>query len=169
MHARGSGTGWERGFWFVFNRSTNPMCLIDEERRIVDVNDSTLALIKRSRAQVIGSPAVDFIVTGHTHLERAIDMGHGRYYFNSGTWIRLLQFTPQMLENEATFQKVYQVLKDGRMAAIDAARFGGADFVMDQTSAVAIVERNGTVTGSLVHVEGDGKGKPTVKQEFTRR
>jgi PAS domain S-box-containing protein len=61
VHAPSSGTGWERGFWFVFNRSTNPMCLIDEERRIVDVNDSTLAIIKRSRAQVIGSPAVDFI------------------------------------------------------------------------------------------------------------
>lgn len=43
MHAHGSGTGWERGFWFVFNRSTNPMCLIDEERRIVEVNDSIVA------------------------------------------------------------------------------------------------------------------------------
>jgi PAS domain S-box-containing protein len=61
MHARGSGIGWERGFWFVFNRSTNPMCLIDEERRIFDVNDSTVAMIRRSRAQVIGSPAVDYI------------------------------------------------------------------------------------------------------------
>src|SRR5262245_29416021 len=63
MNAPGSGTGWERGFWFVFNRSTNPMCLIDEERRIVDVNDSTLAMIRRRRAQVIGRPAVDFIAS----------------------------------------------------------------------------------------------------------
>jgi PAS domain S-box-containing protein len=61
MNAHGSGTGWERGFWFVFNRSTNPMCLIDEERRIVDANYSILTMIRRSRAQVIGSQAVDFI------------------------------------------------------------------------------------------------------------
>ena len=61
MHAHGSGTGWERGFWFVFNCSTNPMCLIDEERRIVEVNDSILAMLERSRAELIGSPAVDFI------------------------------------------------------------------------------------------------------------
>jgi PAS domain S-box-containing protein len=61
VNAHGSGTGWERGFWFVFNRSTNPMCLIDEERQIVDVNDSTLAMIRRRRAQVIGNSAVDFI------------------------------------------------------------------------------------------------------------
>ena len=63
MNAPSSGTGWERGFWFVFNRSTNPMCLIDEERRIVDVNDSTLSMIQRRRAQVIGRPAVDFIAS----------------------------------------------------------------------------------------------------------
>jgi PAS domain S-box-containing protein len=56
-----SGEGWERGFRFVFNRSTNPMCLIDEERRIVDVNESALAMLRRSRGQVIGSLAVDFI------------------------------------------------------------------------------------------------------------
>jgi PAS domain S-box-containing protein len=61
VNARRPGTGWERGFWFVFNRSTNPMCLIDEERRIVDVNDPTLAMIRRRRDQVIGNPAVDFI------------------------------------------------------------------------------------------------------------
>lgn len=61
MPTHSSSTGWERGFRFVFNRSTNPMCLIDEERRIVEVNDSILAMIQRSRAQLIGSPAVDFI------------------------------------------------------------------------------------------------------------
>jgi PAS domain S-box-containing protein len=61
MNAPSSGTGWERGFWFVFSRSTNPMCLIDEERRIVDVNDSTLAMIQSRRSQMVGNPAVDFI------------------------------------------------------------------------------------------------------------
>jgi PAS domain S-box-containing protein len=61
MNADVSGTSWERGFWFIFNSSTNPMCLIDEERRIVEVNDSTLAMIRHSRAEVIGSEAVDFV------------------------------------------------------------------------------------------------------------
>jgi PAS domain S-box-containing protein len=61
VKADSSGTSWERGFWFIFNSSTNPMCLIDEERRIVEVNDSALAMIQHSRAQVIGSEAVDFV------------------------------------------------------------------------------------------------------------
>jgi UDP-2,3-diacylglucosamine pyrophosphatase LpxH len=130
----------------------------------IDDRDQTFRDVTRS----IG-PAVDFIVTGHTHLERAIDMGHGRYYFNSGTWIRLLQFTPQMLADEASFEPVHAVLRDGRMAAIDEAVFGKQPFVMDQTSAVSIVEKNGAVTGSLLHVEGDGKGEPHVVREFTRR
>ena len=120
--------------------------------------------------QVIASvgPAVDFIVTGHTHLERAIDMGQGRYYFNSGTWIRLLQFTPAMLESEDSFAEVYRVLDDGRMKAIDDAKFGGQPFVMDRTSIVSISEEKGCVTGSLAHVEGDGTGAPVVIRSFTR-
>ena len=120
--------------------------------------------------QVSGSvgPAIDFIVTGHTHLERAIDMGQGRYYFNSGTWIRLLQLTPAMLADTKSFEKVYEVLRDGRMKTIDDAKFGGQPFVMDQTSAVSICQEDHQVVGSLTHVEGDGTGAPRVIQSFGR-
>lgn len=113
-------------------------------------------------------PAVDFIVTGHTHLERAIDMGQGRYYFNCGTWIRLLQLTPAMLADTQAFDETYKVLLDGRMKAIDDAVFAGKPFVMDQTSAVSICQQDGHVVGSLTHVEGDGTGAPRVIQSFTR-
>ena len=126
----------------------------------VDDRDDTFKQVTAS----VG-PAIDFVVTGHTHLERAIDMGQGRYYFNSGTWIRLLQFTPAMLESEQSFDPVYKVLVDGRMKAIDEAPF---PFVMDQTSAVSIRDEGGRVTGSLVHVEGDGTGAPRVIQSFAR-
>jgi len=68
--------------------------------------------------------SIDFIVTGHTHLERAIKMDSGRYYFNCGTWIRLLQFTQEMLNDTDSFKPVYDVLTNGTMAAIDNAQFG---------------------------------------------
>jgi hypothetical protein len=113
-------------------------------------------------------PSIDFIVTGHTHLERAIDMGQGRYYFNCGTWIRLLQFTQAMLADTNSFEAVYQVLVDGRMKAIDDAVFAGQPFVMEQTSAVSICEQGSRVVGSLTHVEGDGSGAPRVIQSFAR-
>lgn len=97
---------------------------------------------------------VDVIVTGHTHLERAIDMGGGRFYFNSGTWIRLLQFSRAMLEKRESFAPVYQVLEDGGMSAIDAAKFDGVPFVMNQTSAVRITADPAGVVGALGHVDG---------------
>ena len=93
--------------------------------------------------------SVDFIITGHTHLERAIDMGGGRFYFNCGTWIRLLRFTDAMLKDRNSFKPVYEVLIDGRMESIDAATFGGESFVMNQTSAVSIKAKNGSVVGCL--------------------
>lgn len=53
--------GWERVFWFVFRQTTNPMCLVDEQRRVVEVNEPILALLCRSRGEVIGRLATDFL------------------------------------------------------------------------------------------------------------
>ena len=113
-------------------------------------------------------PAIDFIVTGHTHLERAIDMGGGRYYFNCGTWIRLLRFTNAMLQDTASFHSVYEVLMNGRMETIDKATFGDLPFVLDQTSAVSIKSDRGKVIGQLTHVIGDGTGIPHIEKQFAR-
>lgn len=117
----------------------------------------------------VGS-SIHFIVTGHTHLERAIDMGNSRYYFNCGTWIRLLSFTDSMLENTASFKPVYDLLSKpgGGMAAIDAAEFGGKSFVLNQTSAVSIMLEGDQVIGRLMHVEGDGTGEPRVIKQVAR-
>ena len=115
----------------------------------------------------VGS-GVDFIVTGHTHLERAIEMGGSRYYFNCGTWIRLLRLTDDMLRDALSFKPVYDVLINGTMGAIDGARFGSDSFVMDQTTAVCIESDGGRVIGRLTHVIGDGTGAPSEIKAFTR-
>jgi UDP-2,3-diacylglucosamine pyrophosphatase LpxH len=117
--------------------------------------------------------SVDFIITGHTHLERAIDMKGNRYYFNCGTWIRLLKFTDAMLKDTESFKPVYELLvdKQGHMELIDEARFpdkNSEPFVLNQTSAVSIKVENGKVVGQLNHVEGDGKGAPKEIKKFVR-
>jgi PAS domain S-box-containing protein len=61
MHGPGEGAGWERLFWLVFKRTSNPVVLLDEQRRVVDVNDAGLSLFGRDRADVIGSSMVDSI------------------------------------------------------------------------------------------------------------
>jgi len=138
--------------------------LKDDTSFITDNHDDTFKEVTKS----VG-PAIDFIVTGHTHLERAIDMGHGRYYFNCGTWIRLLQLTPAMLANTKLFnEEIYAVLVDGRMKAIDEAVFVGKPFVMNQTSAVSICRDGDKVVGALTHVEGDGTKDPKEVKRFTR-
>jgi hypothetical protein len=111
---------------------------------------------------------VDFIVTGHTHLERAIDMGGGRFYFNCGTWIRLLRLTDAVLGNIDAFRPVYKVLMNGRMDAIDVAIFANEPFVIDQTSAVSIKVENDQIVGRLTHVVGQGSSTPQEIKAFAR-
>ncbi len=61
MNAPGPDMGWERLFWLVFQRSSNAILLVDGERRIVEVNEPALALVARSRAELIGTSIVDVI------------------------------------------------------------------------------------------------------------
>ena len=102
-------------------------------------------------------PDVDFIVTGHTHLARAIEFSAGRHYFNCGTWIRLLRLTPQALADEKVFHEVYVALAKKTMEALDNAPKipgpnGEVDLLLDRTDAVRI-SRNGTeVAGELLRV-----------------
>jgi UDP-2,3-diacylglucosamine pyrophosphatase LpxH len=112
--------------------------------------------------------SIDFVVTGHTHLARAIDMGAGRFYFNSGTWIRLMRFTDEMLASTASFKQVYDVLVNGHMSAIDAATFNGEPLVLDKTTSVSISLENGRTIGRLNRVTGDGTQAPVVEDQFPR-
>jgi UDP-2,3-diacylglucosamine pyrophosphatase LpxH len=123
--------------------------LVDDQTFNIGNRDETFVNVTKW----VGT-GVDIIVTGHTHLERAIDMGGGRFYFNCGTWIRLLQFSRAMLEKPESFAPVYRVLEDGGMSAIDGAKFDGVPFVMNQTSAVRIAADPAGVVGALGHVDG---------------
>lgn len=96
-----------------------------------------------------------FIIAGHTHLARAIDLGGGRAYFNSGTWIRLMKLTNAMLADASAFKPVYSALDDGHMATLDD---GG--LILDRTTAVRIhTTTDGTPVGELLIVDGDGSAQ----------
>lgn len=155
-------TGWMRGVGKdeALRRALKDWLADDKTFDISDQDDTY-----KQVTAAVGS-SIDFIITGHTHLERAINMGGGRYYFNSGTWIRLLQFTEAMLKDTASFKPVYDVLINGKMEAIDQARFDNQPFVMDQTSAISIKEESGKVVGRLTHVVGDGSGLPLEIKKF---
>jgi len=107
---------------------------------------------------------IDFVITGHTHLERALDLPGGLFYFNCGTWIRLLRITKEMLTDEKTFAPVYEVLKKGTMQAIDNAAFGGKPFVLDQSGAVRIKGEGSATVGELLHILDDGEEQKVIKR-----
>jgi hypothetical protein len=96
--------------------------------------------------------SIQFLVSGHTHLERALPCGRRNYYFNSGTWARLIGLTPEMLGSEPAFGPVYQAIERGGMADLDALR----DLVVLRPAVVAFrVEESGTL-GELCHAVDKG-------------
>ncbi len=124
--------------------------------------------------------AVDFVVTGHTHLERALRIQDGadRFYYNCGTWIRLLRFSDFVLGKPEEFREVYQTLADGKMDTLDRATIptaggGRESFVLDRTSAVRISSQPDGVNGMLCHVHDARPGAieldPVAGSEFWRR
>ncbi len=108
---------------------------------------------------------VDFLIAGHTHLARARRRERG-FYFNSGTWARLLHLTPQMLADHAVFaQRVWPALSAGRLSALDNASLPGPNgdlpLLLDRTTAVRVARDGATTVGELLLVQGaDDESEP---------
>jgi PAS domain S-box-containing protein len=76
------GAGWERLFWLVFGRTSNPIALLDGDRRIVEVNDAAVALFGGSRADLVGRSMADSIrpdERGRAALEWRAFLHSGEY------------------------------------------------------------------------------------------
>lgn len=61
MPGAGAGSEWERLFWLLFERTTNPVALVSEQRVIIEMNAPSLELFGRSRGEMIGAAITDFI------------------------------------------------------------------------------------------------------------
>lgn len=93
-------------------------------------------------------PDVHFIVTGHTHLERRLPRARGGgVYFNSGTWIRLVQIREEQLASPGAFEPVYQAIEGGRLADLDTL----PNLVLQRRTVVSIWSDQGLVHGELRH------------------
>jgi PAS domain S-box-containing protein len=57
--AAAGGAGWEALFWLVFNRSSNPIVLLDEQQRVLEINEPGVALIGRPRGELLGGSLID--------------------------------------------------------------------------------------------------------------
>ncbi len=83
---------------------------------------------------------IDVVITGHTHLPRWIKaLEHGNLvYLNSGTWARLIGLHPEVFENKATFQPVYDALQAKDMGTLDKTEINGRHLILDATLAAHV-------------------------------
>jgi UDP-2,3-diacylglucosamine pyrophosphatase LpxH len=112
----------------------------------------------RSVSREVG-PDVDVIVTGHTHLERAI-VTPTRAYYNTGTWIRVIRFPDFALVDPLQFRAMYGLLDLATLADFDKAQLAATDgrtapLVADVTTALQITATADGVFSWLGHVVDD--------------
>jgi UDP-2,3-diacylglucosamine pyrophosphatase LpxH len=100
---------------------------------------------------------IDFVIAGHTHLERALPRKNGPgHYFNSGTWARLVRLDSEVLSEPARFREVFEVFKSGSMEALDAE----SGLVEKRPSFVSVWTEGAQTSGEIRRYNEGGKSKP---------
>jgi PAS domain S-box-containing protein len=69
-----TGPSWEVLFWDVFERSLNPIALIDESRRLLGVNSAVVELLKYRPGDLVGR-SVDELITRPPQTQRDKEWG----------------------------------------------------------------------------------------------
>jgi UDP-2,3-diacylglucosamine pyrophosphatase LpxH len=105
--------------------------------------------------QIAGN--AEFILAGHTHLERALPRRKGRgWYFNSGTWARLIKLDERMLTDSDLFARVFKALGAHSMQALDDFNEEGLPLVMHRLTVVAVCAGDGRTYAELRRVRKTG-------------
>jgi PAS domain S-box-containing protein len=100
MHAPDGGAGWERLFWLVFSHSSNPIVLLDERRRVIELNEPALRLFGRAREDLIGMSIEDSIQPS----ERARARAEWQQFLRTGEYSgRRVLIRPDASEVEVDF------------------------------------------------------------------
>ena len=114
--------------------------------------------------QLVG-PTIDYVIAGHTHLERALISPRRRGgYFNTGTWIRLIRIPSPLLESREAFAPLYSAFRAGSMRALDEFIVGPGERLVRRIPTVAVLRRTpGGVQAALHHYEHGAATDPLPK------
>jgi hypothetical protein len=118
------------------------------------------------------SSEIDYLVAGHTHLHRAIRRKRNKYYFNSGTWIRLIKVDPY-LDDKKQWGRIYKAFKAKTLKALDNLNDlgpgGNEPLVLRRSTVVSIFRENGKTYGELRDVRDDGTMEPIKNSQLPGR
>lgn len=108
---------------------------------------------------------VDVVITGHTHLARALSLGGDRLYFNCGTWIRLLRLTTEALAADVFESTVWPQLIKPSVLDLDTSLIpgpggDGVPLLYDRTNAAHVSNQGDRVVCELLRVTGGDGGQP---------
>jgi UDP-2,3-diacylglucosamine pyrophosphatase LpxH len=114
---------------------------LDRDRSFeVNTRDDTFRRLDKQ----IG-PDIECIITGHTHLRRALRRACGRgYYFNTGTWARLIKL-PSRVNNSENFRKMYHAFEKKSIEELDSE----PGLICKQPTFVSIWKSGTSVRGVL--------------------
>ncbi len=106
-NADSSARSWEDLFWTVFNLSTNPIALFDEQRVAVEVNAAMCELLGASRDELIGL-RLDNVLTSESRDAMATEW---RQVWQLGQWSR----EPEVVRFDGTRLRVQAALRVGEI------------------------------------------------------
>ncbi|RYZ09221.1 MAG: phosphoesterase [Myxococcales bacterium] len=146
-------------------RSALKRALPDDRSFEVSAADDTF----RSLDAQVGSH-VHFLIAGHTHLRRALPrQGEGCFYYNTGTWIRLIRLSPAALADKQAFERLFRVLGSPSLLELDAHRNeDGTPFVHTEPTVASIVGSARGTYGVLNGVQPDGSLESIEGTRFPR-
>ena len=129
-------SGWPALFSSAFRHSRNAMVLLDDRRRIVDVNAALVGLVGRARGELIGFPVADLLATGPLATD-----GEWRAWLDAGRF-----------NGEATLRR-----GDGDP---DSVQWGAATEVATGRRLVLVVALHTSRWGARFRRTPDGRGEP---------
>ena len=123
-------TGWERLFWLVFERTANPVALLDEDRQIVAVNAAAAELLGAPREQLVGrslreSVKPSELVQSDAEWDRFLSTGE---YAGSRDMVRAdggevhVEFAARLAGIDGHRRAIYVAMAAGEPEAVTIAR-----------------------------------------------
>lgn len=70
-----------------------------------------------------GHRICDYVVFGHTHLARRVELDTGATYINTGTWAGLMQYPRNLADDDARLTTFLQDIRDNRFERMFRPRF----------------------------------------------
>ena len=152
---------WPSGLREILSKT-----LANDKTFLTDTKDPTFEELDE-----LCSGDIDFLIAGHTHLHRALERERhrGKFYFNSGTWIRLVEIPKDALSADI-FPEVERRLRQGSMGELEAKIAGPSgplSLLKEVRTVVRVAGTTSGAQGNLMTVEPAGDSWHIVKVDNT--